>query len=415
MDMIPLIRILSKLFPWAFKISIFNEYFDLYDKGSYKEAYTVLRGIMETEHKWSKVGDMYVFCADLELLANDDENKAQQLLEKALALGCRYMDSYYRVHGYLLYKKGERERGIQELEKSIELRPSITNLESLAMVLSYDHDRDSRSVCQRILEQDPKNCSAHIYLGMEAATADDRDRALLMVKHAENLKPKVRNFSKIGWLYHELEKYNEALSAFLKADNLEYEPKVSLYSDIASCYCSLGDYAKAIEYSIISLDCNFNYDQAKDILLKSIEKEGTGSILDNLVEKYPETCLAFMLLAKKAIREENISEALEMLTKASQMEPSTVEMQNIGGIYHNLGYYEKALDKYLEVEKLGCDQDRKGWLNAAIADCYISLSDANQAKKYIELAIQCDPDDDYVKEVWHDYQEIFGGGKNLKP
>lgn len=408
MAVIPMKRILLKLFPKAFKIAIFNEYFDLYDKGSYKEAYTVLRGIMKTEHKWSKVGDMYVFCANLEILANDDENKAHQLLEKALALGCRFMDGYYRIHGYLLYQKGKREIGIQELEKSIELNPSITNLESLAMLLSSDHDRDSRIVCQRILEQDPKNCSAHIYLGMEAATADDQDKALLMVKQAEKLVQTARDFKIIGCLYYELEIYKKALSAYLKANNLGHEPKVSIYSDIAACYCSLGDYAKAIEYSIRSLDCNFNYDHAKDILLKSIEKEGTGSILDNLVEKYPETCLAFMLLAKKAIREENVSEALEMLTKANQIEPSTVEMQNIGSMYHNLEYYEKALDKYLEVEKLGCDQDKKGGLNAAIADCYISLSDANQAKKYIQLAMQSDPDDDYVKEVLHEYQVKFG-------
>jgi tetratricopeptide (TPR) repeat protein len=499
---------------------------------------------METEQKWSKVGDMYVWCANLELLANDDENKAYQLLEKALALGCRFMDEYYRMHGYLLYKKGKRERGIQEIEKSIELRPSITNLGSLAMVLSYDHDRDSRSVCHRILEQDPKNCPAHIYLGMEAAKADDQDKVLLMVKQAEKFAKTARDYFKIGWFYHEQEKYNEALSAYLKADNLRYEPKVSIYYGIAACYDSLGDYAKAIEYSIRSLDSNFNYDHAKEVLLSatekrgaeliidsiiekhhdtslafilyaqealkqkalskahkflskakqlepspvemyqighlyanleyfeeglkvylecekmgydnksllyaaiagcysrledwgesiryackaldrnfnddyakdvlmwSLEKEGKGSTFDSIVKKYRDTCLAFILLAEKAIRKKNLSKAYEMIVKAEHLDPSPAEMRNIGSLYHNLGYYEKALDKYLEAKRLGYDEE--GVLYAAIADCYISLSDANQAKKYIELAIQCDSNDDYVKGIWHDYQKKFGNGKNLK-
>jgi tetratricopeptide (TPR) repeat protein len=525
----------------------FDDYFALYDIGSYREAYDVLLDILESEPKWSEVGDMYVWCADLELLVNDDLYRARQLLDKALALGCRFMANYYRTHGYVLWRAGERDRGIQELEKSIASNSNITNLETLGLVLSSDHDRCAKSVCQRILEQDPKNCSAHIYLGMEAAKAGDQDRALLMVRCAENLDPTVLNFVGIGRLYYELEKYNKALGAYLEADSFGYEPKGPLYDSISICNYSLGDYVKAIEYSSRALDLDFNDDYAKDVLLSateiegagliidsiiekhhdtclafilyaqeafkqkvlskarrflskakqlepspvemyqigrlyanlghfekalnvyteseklgydrkdllyasiagcysrledwgeairyacraldlnfnddyakvvllwSVEKEGTVSILDSLVKKYSDSCLAFILLSEKAVREKNSSKALEMIAKAEQLDPSPFEMHNIGSMYHNLEYYEKALDKYLEVEKLGCDKDKKGWLNAAIADCYITLDDASVAKKYIELAIQCDPNDDYVKEVWHEYQEIFGDENNLKP
>lgn len=515
----------------------FDDYLDLYDNGDFDEAYAVLRDIMESEPRWSEVGDIYVWCADLELLVNDDIHKARQLLDKALAVGCRYMAHYYRTHGYVLWRAGEHDRGIQELQKSIALNSNITNLKTLGMVLSSDHDRRAISVCQSIWKQDPKNCSAHIYLGIEAAKSGNRDRALLMVRRAENLNPTVRNFFEIGWLYHELEKYNKALSAYLEADNLGYEPKGPLYAAVAVCYYLLGDYGKAIEYSsralnfdfnldyakdvllsstekegagliidsIIdkhhdtclafilyaqealkqknfskanrflskakqlepspvemyqigrlyaylgyfekarnvyfeceklgydrkgllyasiagcysslddlgeviryackSLDHNFNYDYAKDILLWSVEKRG-GSILDSIVKKYPNTCLAFLLYAKKAVRENNVSKALEMISKAEQLDPSMAEIRNIGSMYHNLGYHEKALDKYLEAKRLGYDDE--GVLNAAIADCYLSLGDAIEAKKYAKWAMQRDPDDDYVKEVWHEYKERFG-------
>ena len=37
----------------------FDDYFALRGKGAYREAYTVLRDIMESQSRWSKVGDMY--------------------------------------------------------------------------------------------------------------------------------------------------------------------------------------------------------------------------------------------------------------------------------------------------------------------------------------------------------------------
>jgi hypothetical protein len=44
----------------------------------------------------------------------------------------------------------------------------------------------------------------------------------------------------------------------------------------------------------------------------------------------------------------------------------------------------------------------------SIAACYLSLGDAKLARKYVEWAMQCGPNDDYVKEVWHEYKERFG-------
>lgn len=383
----------------------FDEYFALYDKGAFDKAYTVLQNIMESQPQHSKDGDLYLWCAELELLVNDDVGRARQLLDKAHDLDCSDLAFYYSISGHVFWRTGEYDRGIQELEKSVELNPNISNLRALGKVLSYDHDRDSISVCRRILEQDPQNCSAHIYLGIEAAKVGDRDRALLMVKQAEKLSPTAHDFFGIGWLYNELEIYNKALSAFLEADSLGYDPKGPLYVALAACYCSMDDYVEAIEYSSRALDISFKDDYAKDVLLRSVEKEGSESILDSLVKKFPDTCLAFIFLAKKAIIEENVSKALEMLTKASQLYLSMAEMRDIGRMYHNLGHYKKALNKYLEVKKLSCDEDKESILNAAIADCYISLGDANAAKKYIQLAVQCDPDDDYVKEIWQEYQK----------
>jgi hypothetical protein len=94
---------------------------------------------------------------------NDDLHEARKLLDKAQELGCKHMAPYYRVRGYVLWRSGDHNSGIQCLEESVELDPSVTNLATFGKLLSSDHDRRALWVWQRILMQDPNNYSAHIY------------------------------------------------------------------------------------------------------------------------------------------------------------------------------------------------------------------------------------------------------------
>jgi tetratricopeptide (TPR) repeat protein len=248
MDKSALQKILSKLSLRKSHTSNFDDYFALYDKGSYREAYDVLRGILQSNAHWSKVGDMYVWCADLELLVNHDVCKARQLLDKALKLGCHFMANYYRTHGSVLWRSGERSSGIEELEKSVALDPCITNLTTLGKVLTSSDDKHAMSIWRRVLEKDPNNCSAHIYLGRESAKSGDQGQAILMAKKAERLKPTVRNFVEIGCLYRELEQFQNALNAYLQAHKLGYESKGPLYASISTCYFAMGEKKLAQKY-----------------------------------------------------------------------------------------------------------------------------------------------------------------------
>ena len=242
-------RILSKLYPKFFQTPNFDDYFALYDKGAFREAYAVLHDIMESQPRWSKVGDIYVWCADLELLVNNDVSKARELLDKAGELGCHFMASYYNTHGYVLCRTGEEERGIQELKESVALDPSVHKLTTLGRMLSFVDDKRALSIWHRVLGQDPNNCSAHIYLGRESAKSGDRGKALLMIKRAERLNPTVRNFVEIGGSYTELGEFQNALNAYFEANSLGYEPKGPLYVSIAVCYFSLGEKSLARKYA----------------------------------------------------------------------------------------------------------------------------------------------------------------------
>jgi tetratricopeptide (TPR) repeat protein len=245
--------------------SDFDGYFALHEKGAYREAYALLQDIIKSQPQWSKVGDLYVWCADLELTLNDDLRKAGELLDKAIELGCANTAPYYRVRGYVLWRNGDHEVGLRHLEKSVELDPSVTNLATFGTLLSSDHDKRALWVWQRVLQKDPDNCLAHIYLGIDAAAAGDRAKALLMAKRAEKLSRSERDVSEIGRLYKELGEFQNALDTYLKAERLGGEPKGVLYASIATCYFALGDERTGRKFADWALRCNPENDYVKKI------------------------------------------------------------------------------------------------------------------------------------------------------
>ena len=378
-------------------MSNFDDYFDLYEKGAYREAYAVLCDIMQSQPKLPNVGNMYVWCADLELLVNDDVQKARQLLDKAHELGCSDMAFYYKTLGYVLWRTGDRDRGIQYLEESVELKPSISNLKSLGRILSHDNDQDALRIWQFILEQDPDHCMAHVYLGIEAIKSGNRDKALDMLKRAENLSPTIRDYLDIGRLYCELEQFQGALNILLEADKGGYEPKGFLYSCIGACYRSMAEYGAAIDYSSRAIDLNFDNDYAKDILLSCTEEGNTSDVLIGFMEKYRDTCLGVILLAQEAFRRKNSYEVYGMLTKARQLESSPAEKYYIGRLYQFLGFLQEALDVYLNAGRMGYDD--RGNLYGNIASCYLHLQNFDKATQFASKAIQIDFHNDYAKDV----------------
>jgi len=221
--------------------SEFDAYFALSKEGNLREAYKVLREILANSSRWSQVGDLYVWCADFELSLNNDVGKAHRLIRKARRLGCKFMGSYHGVHGVILCRQGHRAEGIKELERAVELKPSVLHLCWLATALTEAGDKRASFLWQHILSQAPEDCWAHIGMASWAVQSGDRGKALLMLKRAERLNPTPRTYLDIARVYSELGEYRQAIDACLKADRKGEVFKGSLYALIAECYRSLGD------------------------------------------------------------------------------------------------------------------------------------------------------------------------------
>jgi len=246
----------------------------LYDKGAFGEAYAILRDSMQTHPELSDDGDLYILCAELELLVNNDTRRARELLDRAREIGCSSMGYYYQVHAKAMWDKGERKTAIRDLEKSVAADPTVNHLMMLAQALSILDDKRAMNVWEQVLKKSPKNCLAHIYVGREAAKSGDQGKALLMAKRAEKLAPTVRDVVDIGRLYHELGQFQNALNAYLEANRLGDEPKGPLYAAIAACYFSLGEERLARKYAEWAVRSNPEDDYVKEVWKKCEERPG---------------------------------------------------------------------------------------------------------------------------------------------
>jgi tetratricopeptide (TPR) repeat protein len=219
----------------------FDEYLALHAKGAYREAYAVLRDILDTNPYWSQIGDLYVWCAGFEMQIGENTHKARQLLEKAWQLGCQHPADYYSELGFVRWRMGEHEEGIRDLEESVALDPTVTHLIRLGELLAIEGDTRGHAVLQRVLDLEPRHCLAHVYLGILACKSGDRDEAMILAEKAERLGESAIDYLEVGRLYRELEEFQAACDAYLKVDRLGYDNKGRLYASLAVCYGRLGD------------------------------------------------------------------------------------------------------------------------------------------------------------------------------
>lgn len=259
------IKKFSKCIPKFRQAYTFDDVFSMYDKGDFEKAHAALCKILDKQPQWSKNGGVNTLLADLELLINDDACKAIELLDRAREFDGADMCYYYCVRGDAMLSIGNYEEAIKNLELSVALDPNVANLTMLAQALSKINDSREIDIWHKVLEKDPFNCLAHIYVGLEAAESGDRGKALLMAKRAEKLNPTVEDFFLIGILYHKLEEFQTAINTYLIANRLSYKDKALLYAHIADCYLSLGDESIARKYVEWAIQFDPENDYVKEV------------------------------------------------------------------------------------------------------------------------------------------------------
>jgi len=245
-------RIFSRLLSDLPQANSFQDVLPLIEKGAFDEAYRVFCEVIDNDPRLSKVGDVYIMWADLELQVNCNARKTLELLDKAQEMGYSQIAYYYAERAQALWITGEHQMALQFYEKSVAADSSLYYLSDYARALSCNNDKRAMTVWQQVLERDPKNFLANAYIGWEAAKAGDKDKALLMSKKAEELASSARDFFELGHLYQVSEEFQSAINKYLEANKLGYQDQ-GLNAYIADCYLSLGDENQARKYAKLAM------------------------------------------------------------------------------------------------------------------------------------------------------------------
>jgi tetratricopeptide (TPR) repeat protein len=234
-----------------------------YDKGDLEKAYHILKENMENcpDDGW-----IYALRAELEIKVMNNFSRADHFLNEAYNYDCP-KDIYHQVNGTYYWMKGEAEKALEQYEKSYLITPSLVNSVNYAMALSHVNDSRAINLWKDILQKDPKNILANVYIANDLGVRGNISKALEILKKTKNFKPASANeLVAIGSAYYLIKQYQEALPYYLKAENYGYKDKANLNVKIADCYLGLEDGLKAIQYVRKAIELEPGNDFCREIL-----------------------------------------------------------------------------------------------------------------------------------------------------
>lgn len=399
-------KIITELILKCLKYYHRQKCFYLFKKKEYIKAYDLLKYILVHEKSINQ-GTANMMCAKLEFLAYDNFQKAREYLDEAYyTWKYNFNAGDYSFYGHILYNLGERDKGIEYMEKSIEMDPDKLNLFYYACALSDNQDKRSIGLWKRIIEIVPDDCQTRAYLAMDLYDTGQKEEAFLEAKQAEKCAHDLEDYFRCGSIYERLRDFQKALDFYKKCEKLHYTPEYELYYFIAQCYYNMQNSAEAISYAIKSLQLNYDFSVAKNLLLLVIETDESEINIDQFISEHEGTCLVNIIRALQSFRNKKHVDTDSYLSKAEQLSPSLDELYNIGKLYEKTGNSAAALKLYNE-----CEQNlywNIGGLYGSIIDHYLHLEDYISAIRYSIKSLYFDFNDDETKRV------LLSSSKELK-
>jgi tetratricopeptide (TPR) repeat protein len=141
--------------------------------------------------------------------------------------------------------------------------------------------------------------------------------------------------------------------------------------------------------------------------LSNADDRRAMGVWQQILSKDSKNCMAHIYIGFELAKSGDRGKALLMAKRAENLNPLVRDVFDIGWLYHELEEFQTAINKYLEANRLGYED--KALLYACIAACHLSLGQADPARNYLQWAEQCNPENEYVKEVMREYEKRFGG------
>ncbi len=331
----------------------------------YKYSIELNPGVPEN---YTRLGNLY--------LKKGDSGKAQEYFIRAADISPR--SGIYRSLVDVFQGAGEYEKALDVLNQSLELNPRDAEA-YMRMGEIYRGMGNYEKAAERYeeaLKIRPGHPDIYINLGEIYAGKGEYEKAGEYLTRAADIAPRPGTFRSLAEVFRkmgELERAREYLEKVL--DITPGHPEI--YMSMGEIYRSMGNYEKAAEYLI----------RAADISPRS----GIYRSLANLFRGIGE-----------------FEKALEYLEKIPR---DADTLMSAGGIYRDMGNYEKAAEKYKEALKL-----RPGIIDSYIklGDIYAGRGEYGKAKEYLKRAADIAPLPGVYRSLANAYQNIGEFEKALK-
>jgi len=174
--------------------------------------------------------------------------------------------------GLAYYKQNRFHECISTTEKAILIDPksAIAYNNICSACIAIELWEDAKRACNKALEISPEFDRARNNLKLAEDGMAKAHETLVYLKQTAEKKPTFSNFVDLGNTYYRLAMYEEALTAYIKASEIEPSNPVG-YNNICSAYNAMKQYDKAIPYCRKALDINPEFTLAKNNLQHALQ------------------------------------------------------------------------------------------------------------------------------------------------
>lgn len=256
---------------------------------------------------------------------------------------------------------------------------------------------ESLDVANQVLAKDPDNLYMQRMVMLNKSELGDyqgaEDAAQKLFAH-KGAKFTATDYTTHGKVLGELNRPEEAIAAYMEAYNLNPEKNVNILADISSMYTDLEDYAKAAETMQKYVDTAGENASLNDLFILSNRYKNLGLSLPegsperadaaNNGIKYVDQAMANA--ANKGPLYRNKATLL-MVRDGSEITPDLVQT------YQDM---IAAFDEDPENKTKYVDAYKSAYNN--IANYYLHEGNKEEARKYFELLLECDPNNEPLQE-----------------
>ncbi|MEZ5428561.1 MAG: tetratricopeptide repeat protein [Pyrinomonadaceae bacterium] len=242
--------------------------------------------------------------------------------------------------GILYYRRGDIAKAEILLKKALADQPDDVQTQYYLGLVQYDQNQDqaAEKSFRKAVSLDPTSAEGHYYLGAALVRLGNEKEAIGEFKEAIRLDPKkYEAWFDLGSIYYNAEQYKESVDA--------YQQTVRLKNNYTEAYINLGDGYRQLADSETGIRAKYdmlgraiqNYNLAQTFINNNPKEaeQFTQEELADLNSRFGFTAGERNMAASALGFRNDWTQAIELLTKAAEINNDALDYTNLGWAYYN--------------------------------------------------------------------------------